>query len=48
MNNIPLNPNVIKVLNALNHIGKNHITEDMVQKSKKILSQRDKAQLKKY
>ncbi|HAT6958060.1 TPA: hypothetical protein JAN72_15030 [Legionella pneumophila] len=47
MNNIPLNPNVIKVLNALNHIGKNHITEDMVQKSKKILSQRDKAQLKK-
>lgn len=47
MNNIPLNPNVIKVLNALNHIGKNHITEDIVQKSKKILSQRDKAQLKK-
>ena len=46
-NNIPLNPNVIKVMNALYHIGKNNITEDIIQKSKVILSQRDKAQLKK-
>ncbi len=47
LNNIPLNPNVIKVLNALNHIGKNHITDDNIQKSKVILSQRDRTQLKK-
>lgn len=47
LNNISLNPNVISVINALNHIGKNNITEEMVQKSKKILSLRDKAQLKK-
>ena len=47
LNKIHLYPNVIKVLNALNHIGKNNITDEVVQKSKKILSQRDKAQLKK-
>lgn len=47
LNNIPLNPNVIKVLNALKHIGKDHITDDMIQTSKVILSQRDRAQLKK-
>lgn len=47
LNKIPLNPNVIKVLNALHHIGKNNITDEVVQKSQKILSQRDKAQLKK-
>lgn len=47
LNNIPLNPNVIKVLNALNHLGKDSITDEMIQKSKVILSQRDKAQLKK-
>lgn len=47
LNNISLNPNVIKVLNALNHLGKDSITDDMIQKSKVILSQRDKAQLKK-
>ncbi|QDP73475.1 type IV toxin-antitoxin system AbiEi family antitoxin domain-containing protein [Legionella israelensis] len=44
---MPLNPNVIKVLNGIHHIGKNNITDDIVLKSKKILSQRDKAQLKK-
>jgi hypothetical protein len=47
LNNIPLNPNVIKLINALNHIGKNNITQDIIQKSKMILSPRDKAQLKK-
>lgn len=47
INNIPLNPNVIKVLNSLDHIGKDDITEDIIQKIKMILSQRDKAQLKK-
>ncbi|WP_133130357.1 DUF6088 family protein [Legionella yabuuchiae] len=44
---IPLNPNVIRVLNGIHHIGKNNITAEIVQKSKKILSQRDKTQLKK-
>jgi hypothetical protein len=38
---------VIKLINALNHIGKNNITQDIIQKSKMILSPRDKAQLKK-
>lgn len=47
VNNVPLNPNVIKLINALHHMGKNNITDNMIQKSKQIVSQRDKAQLKK-
>ena len=47
LNTMPLRPNVSNVINALAHIGKNHITEEIIQKSKNILSQRDKAQLKK-
>lgn len=47
LNNIPLNSNVIRVINALNHIGKNNITADIIHKSRVILSTRDKAQLKK-
>ena len=43
----PLGVNAIRVINALQHLGKDHITDDMIQKCKKILSQKDKSQLKK-
>ncbi len=38
--------NSAKVINALHHIGKNNITDDMINKCSKILNQRDKTQLK--
>lgn len=41
-----LNINVIKVINALHHLGKNNITDDMIKKCSQILSKRDKSQLK--
>lgn len=47
LNKVPLSINAVKVINALQHIGKNNITDDMVRKCKKILSKRDKTQLKK-
>lgn len=47
LNKAPLTINAIKVLNALQHIGKNNITDDMVRKCKRILSKKDKSQLKK-
>lgn len=39
--------NVIRVINALRHLGKDNITDDIIKKCKKILSQKDKSQLKK-
>lgn len=38
--------NSAKVINALHHIGKGNITDNMINKCKKILNKRDKAQLK--
>jgi predicted transcriptional regulator of viral defense system len=38
--------NSAKVVNALHHMGKGNITDSMINKCKKILNQRDKAQLK--
>ncbi|OGO94867.1 MAG: hypothetical protein A3F10_05525 [Coxiella sp. RIFCSPHIGHO2_12_FULL_42_15] len=43
----PLSVNTVRVINALDHLGKDGITDDMVKKCKKILSQKDKSQLKK-
>jgi hypothetical protein len=42
-----LNINVVKVINALHHMGKNNINDDMITKCSKILSKKDKSQLKK-
>jgi hypothetical protein len=39
--------NSAKVINALHHMGKQNITDNMVAQCSKALSQRDKAQLKK-
>ena len=39
--------NSAKVINALHHMGKRNITDNMVIQCSKVLSQRDKAQLKK-
>ncbi len=47
LNKAPLNINVTKVINALHHMGKNNITEDMITKCRKVLSKKDKSQLKK-
>jgi len=47
LNKTPLSINVVKVINALHHIGKNNITEDMIKKCSKILLKKDKSQLKK-
>lgn len=47
LNKTPLNINVVKVINALHHMGKKNITEDMITKCRKILSNKDKSQLKK-
>jgi predicted transcriptional regulator of viral defense system len=47
LNKTSLNINVIKVINALHHLGKNNINDDIVKKCKKILSKKDKSQLKK-
>lgn len=43
----PLSVNTVRVINALHHLGKDGITDDMIIKCKKILSQKDKSQLKK-
>jgi len=43
----PLGVNAVRVINALDHLGKNNITDDIIQKCKKILLQKDKSQLKK-
>jgi len=43
----PLSVNVVRVINALHHLGKDNITDDMIKKCRKILSPRDKSQLKK-
>lgn len=45
--NLPLNINNARVINALYHLGKNNITDDIIKKCKIILSQKDKSQLKK-
>lgn len=42
-----LNINVVKVINALYHMGKNNINNDIIAKCKKILTKKDKSQLKK-
>ncbi|HEX4044577.1 MAG TPA: DUF6088 family protein [Gammaproteobacteria bacterium] len=47
LNRAPLSVNVIRVVNALRHIGKDNVTDEMIAKCKKILSKRDKSQLKK-
>ncbi len=47
LNKTSLNINVIKVINALHHLGKNNISDDIITKCKKILSKKDKSQLKK-
>ena len=43
----PLNSNVIRVISAIRNLGKNSFTDRIVNQCKKILSQRDKSQLKK-
>jgi hypothetical protein len=47
MPSAPLSVNVVRIINALHHLGKDNITDDMIKKCKKILSQKDKSQLKK-
>lgn len=47
VNKTPLSTNVVKVINALHHIGRNNITSDMITKCRMILSKKDKTQLKK-
>jgi hypothetical protein len=43
---IPLSINNVRVLNALHHLGKDHINDDIIKKCKTILSTKDKSQLK--
>ena len=45
MPGVSLSVNSIRVINALNHLGKNNITDDIINKCKKILSQKDKSQI---
>lgn len=45
LNKSPWSANAASVINALHHIGKDHITDDMLNKCRKILTQRDKSQL---
>ena len=47
LNNIQLNTNTTKMINALYHMGRNNITPDTINKCKNILSNKDKSQLKK-
>ena len=47
LNKTPLGINVANVINALHHMGKNNLTDDMIQKCQHILSKKDKSQLKK-
>lgn len=44
---IPLSINAARVINALQHLGKDNIDDDMIKKCKHILSQKDKSLLKK-
>lgn len=46
LNKNPWNINSAKVINALQYVGKNHITDDTIKKCRKILTQKDKSQLK--
>lgn len=46
--NDKLNSNVINAVNALRHLGKDHITQENVSQINRILSKKDKLQLKKY
>ena len=43
----PLGVNAIRVINALYHLGKDNITNTRINQCKKILSQKDKSQIKK-
>lgn len=47
LNKTALNINVVRVINALYYLGKNNINDDIIMKCKKILSKKDKTQLKK-
>lgn len=47
MPSVPLSVNAVRVINALHHLGKDNITDDIIKKCKKILSKKDKSQLKK-
>lgn len=47
LNKSSLSINATKVINALYHMGKQHITDHMLKNCSKILNQRDKAQLQK-
>jgi hypothetical protein len=46
LNKNALSMSSARVINALKYMGKNHITDDMICKCRKTLSQKDKAQLK--
>lgn len=47
LNKNPWSINSAKVISALQHMGKGHITDDMINKCRKILTKRDRAQFKK-
>ncbi len=47
LNKASFSINAAKVINALQHLGKNHVTDEMIKKCSKILSKKDKSQLKK-
>ena len=44
---VSLSINTVRVINALHHLGKDSITDEIIKKCKKILSQNDKSKLKK-
>jgi hypothetical protein len=46
--NHTLNPNVINTVNALRHLGKDHVSQVTIKQLDRILSNKDKVQLKKY
>jgi predicted transcriptional regulator of viral defense system len=46
LNKNALGINSVRVISALRHMGKDHITNGMIKKCKKILSRKDKSQLK--
>lgn len=46
LNKSPWSTNVTRVINALHHMGKGHITDHMLNKCSKILTKREKSQLK--
>lgn len=46
--NDTLNPNVLNVINALRHLGKDNITSSHIQQINNVLTKKDKVQLKKY